>query len=408
MSRPVALHDEFDAGPYPLYDMMRESSPVTFMEEVGGFDAWLVTRYDDVSFCMKKPAIFGHESFWDEPVSMHDPSDAVQKSVVESFSNIMMYKDDSPHSSMRRVLGPPFAPPKVASRRDQVKALCRDLMQRCREKGTFDFAQDFAYLLPSLVVADYLGIPEEDREFVRLLADRFRVVFEPEVQGDARADMLRDVAPLVSYLDDLIARRRAEPQDDFLSALTAIDEVDGGMTTDELRGNLMHLLLAGNETTTNLLSHMAVQLARTPELREIIAADPTRARHFVEETLRFEAPLQIIARKTREPVTIGNTEIPSGAMVALGVGSANRDPARFDDPDRFDLDRDDKAHLSFAVGAHFCIGAPLARLEGQIAAEMLAGEFRDLEIVADAKPEWKPDLISRGFIHLPARSTQSP
>ncbi|AMY18270.1 MULTISPECIES: cytochrome P450 [Nocardiaceae] len=107
-------------------------------------------------------------------------------------------------------------------------------------------------------------------------------------------------------------------------------------------------------------------------------------------------------------MTIGNTEIPSGAMVALGVGSANRDPARFDDPDRFDLDRDDKAHLSFAVGAHFCIGAPLARLEGQIAAEMLASEFRDLEIVADAKPEWKPDLISRGFIHLPARSTQSP
>lgn len=153
---------------------------------------------------------------------------------------------------------------------------------------------------------------------------------------------------------------------------------------------------------------MAVQLARTPELREIIAADPTRARHFVEETLRFEAPLQIIARKTREPVTIGDTEIPSGAMVALRVGSANRDPARFDDPDRFDLDRDDKAHLSFAVGAHFCIGAPLARLEGQIAAEMLASEFRDLEIVADAKPEWKPDLISRGFIHLSARSTQSP
>lgn len=398
MSQLTILDEQYDTGPYGFYTQLREQTPVFEFEEMG---AWVVTTYEDVTSCLKRPELFSHESFWDEPVSRHDSTDPAQAYVVDSFSHIMMYKDGNPHTAMRKAIRGPFAPPKVRSRRPQVENICRDLLRECRDKGTFDYAKDFADRLPSMIVADYLGIPVEDREFVRTLSDRFRVVFEPELDGDERAAMLLDVAPLVAYLDELIVRRRTTPQDDYLSALAGIKEEDGGMTTDELRGNLMHLLLAGNETTTNLLSHMFVQLSRTPDMRDDIAADPDYASAFVEEALRFEAPLQLIGRKTTADVEVGGVTIPAGSMVGLGIGSANRDPKRFDRPDEFDPTREDKAHLSFASGAHFCIGAPLARLEGAVAAEMLAGEFSDLR-VADATPEWKPDLISRGYLQLPA------
>ena len=399
MTQTVELGPAYTAGPYEFYAELRKQGPVFFSEDM---NAYLLTRYADVSWALKHPAIFSHESFWDEPVSRHNPDNSGESHIVNRFSNMMMYKDGAAHSRMRRMHGKTFTPPQVRSRRPEVEEMCRSLLTQAREKGSFDFVHDFAAPLPSMVIADYLGIPQSDREWVCELADRFSTVFEPPLDGPERSAMLHDVVPFVDYLDRLITERRRNPQDDFISQLAAVGEGDG-MTHEELHGNLMHLTVAGNETTTNLLQHMIVQLTRDPDVRAQMADDPDLIRSFMEETLRYEAPIQILGRKTAEEVTIGEHTIPAGAVVGLGVGSANRDEERFPQPDVFDPRRTENAHLSLAVGPHFCIGAPLARLEGTVALEMLTGEFKDLIVDTDVAPQWKPDMLLRGYTKLGVR-----
>lgn len=391
----------FHADPYPLYAQLRAHAPILWMEDLG---AWLVTRYEDIARCIKDPATFSHDSFYDEPVCRHDASDPRQAYVIDSFSHMMMYRDGDEHTRMRRQSNRTFTLPEVRARRPRIEQICRTLLQRCRQQGTFDYAQQFAILMPSMVIADYLGIPAEDRDEIRELADKFSVVFEPGLADDDRHQMLINTVPMVTYLDELIAARRAKPAADFVSHLVGIAEADGAMTTDELRGNLMHLLVAGNETTTNLLEHLIGQLSRSPKMRSEISGHPDRINDYLEETLRYEAPIQVIARKTTTDVTVAGQPIPEGALVGLVVGSANRDEYKFPDPDRFDPARSGKAHLSFALGPHFCLGAPLARLEGTIALELLTSEFNDLIVDDGVEPVWKPDLLLRGYSHLQVRA----
>ena len=396
-----AQDSEFHADPYPMYSQLRAHAPVLWYEDMG---FWLLTRYRDVAAAIKNPRIFSHESFQAEPVSRHDPADSRQAYVVDSFSNIMMYKDGEAHARMRRQSNRTFTPGEVGARRAFIERLCQDLLEQCRDEGSFDYAQRFAIALPSMVIADYLGVAPEDRDEIRELADQFSVVFEPFLSEHERTQMLLGSVPLVEYFDKIITDRRQKPKDDFVSLLAGVSEDDGGMSNDELRGNLMHLIVAGNETTTNLLEHLIVQLTQFPELRTAIRDDPEMNKHFIEETLRYEAPIQIVGRMTTTDVEIEGVTIPQGGLVALVVGSANRDEAKFPQPDTFDPTRKDKAHLSFGQGSHFCLGAPLARLEASVALELLSGEFRDLVVDTDAAPTWKPDQLLRGYTHLQVRS----
>lgn len=391
----------FQVDPYPVYAQLREHSPVFYNEATR---SWVVTRYYDIVECLKRSDLISHDQFWDEPVSRHDRSDPRQAYVVNTFSHMMMYKDGQAHARMRKQSNRTFTPPQVKARRPKIERICRTLLEECRERGTFDYAHDFAQPLPSIVIADYLGIPQQDRQWIRALADRFAVVFEPLLTDPQRTEILINTVPMVDYLFELIDTRRRQPGDDFVSLLLAIGPEDGGMTNVELCANLMHLLVAGNETTTNLLEHMIVQLTRFPQMRADIKGDPEKIKAFMEETLRYEAPIQIIARKTTAEVTLYGQQISPGSLVAFVLGSGNRDEARFPDPDIFDPTRADKAHLSFASGAHFCIGAPLARLQGTLALEMLTTEFDDLIVDPDGEPQWKPDMLLRGYRHLPARA----
>ncbi|ORC04408.1 cytochrome P450 [Mycobacterium persicum] len=358
-----AVDQNFQVDPYPVYAQLREHTPIFYNEETR---SRVVTRYHDIVECLKRSDLISHDQFWDEPVSRHDRSDRRQAYVVNAFSHMMMYKDGQPHARMRKQSNRTFTPPQVKARQPEIERICRTLLEECRERGRFDDAHDFAQPLPSIVIADYLGLPQQDRQWIRALADRFAVVFEPLLSDPERTEILTSTVPLVDYLFELIDTRRRQPGDDFVSLLVAIRQEDGGMTDVELCANLMHLLVAGNETTTNLLEHMIVQLTRFPEMRADIESDPEKIRAFMEETLRYEAPIQIIARKTTDEVTLYDQQILPGSLVAFVLGSGNRDEARFPDPDTFDPTRADKAHLSFASGAHFCLGAPLARLQGNL------------------------------------------
>lgn len=252
-----------------------------------------------------------------------------------------------------------------------------------------------------MVIADYLGIPTKDRSEIRELADRFSLVFEhfwPETQ---RAEMLVGTVALCDYLDDLIRARRKDPQDDVISLLANRDENDGGMTLDEIRGNLTHLLVAGNETTTNLLGHLITALSEHPEVRARIQQNSDLIKPCVEEALRYEAPIQIIGRKLTRDLTVHGCNMPAGALIALVVGSANRDERRFTNPDVFDIDRPNNQHLSLGAGAHFRLGAPLARLEGAVTTWLLTTEFADLVTDPTGRPAvWKKDQLLRGYIQV--------
>jgi cytochrome P450 len=402
MSDFDATNSSFHADPYPGYAQLRSHSPVLWYPEMG---FWLMTRYADVASALRDPGTFSHESFWDEPVSRHDPDDPRQAYVVQSFSKILMYKDGETHGRMRRQGGKSFAPRVIKDRRAGVERICRALLENCRAKGSFDYAQDFAMILPSMVVADYLGIPAQDREEIRELADRFSVIFEPFLGDGERRDMLVHSAALGEYLDEIIESRRENPRDDVISILVSHGEPDGGMTAEELRGNLMHLLVAGNETTTNLLGHAMVALSRLPDVRARVRADAALAGPFVEEALRFEAPIQLVGRKLTRDLELHGQQMPAGALIALVVASANRDEERFDEPDTFNIDRQANQHLSLGAGPHFCLGAPLARLEGAVAVEMLTQDFNDLVIDDTAPPPtWKDDQLLRGYTHLHVRS----
>lgn len=405
MSTFDAMEAGFHADPYPTYRQLRDNAPVLWYPEMG---FWLLTRYEDVAAAIRNPELFSHESFWDEPVSHHDASDQRQAHVVNSFSQMMMYRDGDVHARMRRQAKHTFAPKQIKRSRESIERICRALLEGCREQGTFNYARDFAMLLPSLVIADYMGIPMADREEIRELVDRFSIVFEPLLPEEDRRAMLIDTVALCDYLDELIVARRKDPQDDFVSLLVNSDESEGKMSVDEIRGNLMHFLIAGNETTTNLLQHLIVVLSERPGVRERISANPDLIGPCVEETLRYEAPIQLTGRKLTRDHTIHGCDVPAGALIGLVIASANHDERKFDHPDVFDIDRpNSNQHHSLGAGQHFCIGAPLARLEGAIATELLTTEFTDL--VTDPSgpaPVWKKDQLLRGYTHLQVTSSR--
>lgn len=398
----VHLFDaEFHADPYPAYAQLRQHAPVL---QYG--DTWLISRYADVAAILKNPILFSHQTFWDEPVGHYDRADARQTLVIQdSFAKIMMYTDGDPHTRMRRHSNRTFTPARVAERRSRIESLCATLLQAGRARDSFDYAQQVALQLPSLVMADYLGIPDADRAHVLEMVERFSAIFEPMAPPEREA-MLIASAPLVDYLDELIAQRWAQPADDFVSHLLSVPPSGGGMSLEEVRGNLMHFLMAGNETTTNLLGHLMVLISQFPRLRAELTGDPAKQSAFIEETLRYEAPITLVARKTTTEVTLGGHTVPEGAMLGLLLGSANRDECKFSDPDVFDPARPDKAHLSFAGGPHFCIGAALARLEAAVALELLTGEFADLTVDTTTPMQFKPDLLSRGYSHLQVHTTR--
>jgi cytochrome P450 family 109 len=218
---------------------------------------------------------------------------------------------------------------------------------------------------------------------------------------DDRSHALQRSAGLSRYLDEVCEQRRRNPQDDLISTLVVAQEDEVGLTDDELRGMLLHLLVAGNETTTALLGHLLVALEADPVLRADLRGRPDLVVGAVEEALRFEAPIQFLTRQTTRELELHGQTVPSGALVSLVLGSANRDPERFANPDAFIADRDDNQHASFGWGPHFCIGAPLSRLEGQIVVDLLANDFADVARTAEPGV-LKPDQLIRGYRVLSA------
>jgi cytochrome P450 len=377
--------------PYPTYARLRAESPVFYNEEL---DFFAYSRHADVLAAFRDVDRYSNAN----GVSL-DPA-AYGPNAYKAMSFLAM--DPPRHTRMRSIVGKSFTPRRVAEMEDRIRALAVTHLTPALASGTFDFVGDFAGLLPMDVISDLVGVPPSDRAEIRRLADL--LVHREDGINDVPPEGVEAALLLAGYYADMIADRRAHERDDLTWSLLQV-EVDGDrLTDDEMISFLFLLVVAGNETTTKLLSNAWYWGWRHPEQRAKPLADPARVTDWVEETLRYDTSTQMLLRVTRQPVTVQGVDIEADRRVLLLIGSANRDEAVFKDPERYDLDRDTQPLISFGGGRHFCMGAMLARLEARVALTELASRVSSYEV--DPGGIGRVHSINvRGFANLPTTVT---
>ena len=377
--------------PYPVYRQLRETEPAYQTSFTGpGGGMWLITRYADVAALFKE----AHYS--------NDMSRIIPKDQLLPLSNALIFRDPPDHTRLRSLVNQAFTAKRVRDLEPRIAAIADELLERVRPQGTMDFVADFATVLPSTVIADLLGVPNEDRaqfqawsDAIASGSDNHRATPE-ELQAQREGGMA-----FINYFQRLLDERRRHPQDDFLTGLLNARDVHDRLSEDELLDTCSLILLAGYETTVRLLGNGLFTLLRHPDQLELLRQRPTLLPHAIEEMLRYESPVQqAIMRVTTEPVEIGGRRIEAGQMLSAVIGAANRDPAQFPNPDRFDITREPNRHLAFGFGIHFCLGAPLARAEARVGFARLFEQMPALRLV---KPEadWSPNTRVRGLQSLP-------
>ncbi|MFF1337675.1 cytochrome P450 [Streptomyces sp. NPDC058290] len=389
----------FVADPFPLYRQLREDGPVRRTVIAGGLEAWLVTRYED-----------GLAALSDSRLSsdVRDASDTrilrqLPATERESMLSNMLRSDPPDHTRLRRLVSKAFTAHRVAGMRPRIQVITDRLLDAVVPAGRAELVADFALPLPVAVISELLGVPVDERHDFQHWTDRMirrgPELPDPAVVNEAWQHMR-------GYVTELIRDKRAHPGDDLLSALVTARDEEQQLTEDELVAMVFLLLAAGYITTVNLIGGGIAMLLAHPGQLDLLRSDPELLPGAIEEFLRYDGPVSPgIARFAREDVEIAGVTIPRGATVLIGSAVADRDPARFPDPDRLDITRQDNAHLGFGHGIHYCLGAPLARLEGQIA---IGTALRRLPGLALAVPpdeiSWRPGGL-RGPQSLPVTFT---
>jgi cytochrome P450 len=375
--------------PYPRYERLRSISPVVRADD----GAVVVTRYADCAAVVRDGRL-GHMPP-DMLAFLGLPDWADHPALRQLFTSILTMNPPD-HTRLRRLVSSTFTARRVQALRPAIEAIVDDLLDRM--VGEADFVDAFAFPLPVNVIGELLGVPEPDRaQFQTLIRDWSQIleIITPEVL--AVADPA--AATVRAYLAELVSLRRREPGPDLISALVAAEEEGDRLTADELLTMAALLFAAGFETTTNLLANGLVAVLGNPAQAGLMHRDPVTA---VEELLRFDTPVQLVSRVAYEPVELGGVTVDAGERVVAYIGAGNRDPERFADPDRLDLARGDCAPLSFGGGIHYCLGAPLARLEAQVAFPALLRRFPQIELAGT--PERRDSLAIRGFVRLPMQT----
>jgi cytochrome P450 len=377
--------------PYPTYARLRSEAPVFYNEEL---DFYAYSRHSDVLAAFRDVDRYSNAF----GVSL-DPA-AFGPNAHKAMSFLAL--DPPDHTRMRSIVGKSFTPRRVAEMEDRIRALALAHLAPALEAGQFDFVSDFAGLLPMDVISDLVGVPPSDRAEIRRLADL--LVHREDGINDVTPEGMEAALYLAGYYADMIADRRSHERDDLTWALLQV-EVDGDrLTDDEMISFLFLLVVAGNETTTKLLSNAWYWGWRQPDQGAKPLADPVQVPKWVEETLRYDTSTQMLLRVTRQPVTVQGVDIDEGQRVLLLIGSANRDEAVFENPERYDLDRDTQPLISFGGGRHFCMGAMLARLEARVALTELMSRVGSYEVDPDGLVRVH-SINVRGFANMPTKVT---
>lgn len=390
----------FREDPYPLLRALRERGRVE-RDVVGVF---LLGHHADVNAGLRDNALSREP--WRSPAWGAVRPFVADSALERTTTQWMLFNDPPKHTRLRRLVNGAFKPPVIEALRGRIAAVADELLAALPAAGsgqTFDLMSGLAQPLPVRVICDVLGLPASDFAQTKAWSDALALIVEPVMHKAWRVAAASAADELVAYLRAQVATSRAAPRDDLLGALVrAHDEGDAasGLSDDELLGNLVLLFVAGHETTTNLLGNGMLCLLRHPEELARLRADPAALLpRACAEMLRYEGPVNMVARHTVQPYAVGDTVVPPGQVLFFMLGAANRDPAVFADPDRFDIERTPNPHLGFGAGIHYCVGAPLARLEAEIAFDRLLARYPRLE-PADAAPRWRPLINLRGLERL--------
>ena len=393
---------DFIADPYEDYAELRRSAPVLYDEAT---DHWLVSRYEDVDALLRDRR-FGrtylHTATHEEmgrptPPDWHAPFwDLINAGILDM--------EPPDHTRVRSLVSKAFTPRFVEGLRPRVQAIVDELIDGIADAGEVDLLPTFAEPLPVTVIAEMLGVPPADRHLLRPWSGDIVKMYELNPPVSSQEDAVRACVEFSGYLRELARERRARPRDDLISRLVQVIEQGERLTEDELVGTCVLLLNAGHEATVNstLLGWWA--LFRHPDRLKELRTDPGLLPSAIEELLRFQTPLPMFERWVLEPFELHGVQVPKGAELGLLFDAANRDPEIFDRPDELRLDRKPNPHLTFGAGIHFCLGAPLGRLELQVSFRSLLDRFPELELVEE--PRFKPNYIIRGLDGLRVRAQE--
>ncbi|MEU3196883.1 cytochrome P450 family protein [Streptomyces sp. NPDC006996] len=386
------LADDLITRPYDVYQGLRTASPVHRITGTDGQPAWLVTRFDDVRAGLADPLLSLDKTHARE-------GNYRGLSLPPALDANLLNMDPPDHTRLRRLVGKAFTQRRVEQLRAPIRATADQLLDALGADGTTDLITAYAAPLPITVICDLLGVPASHRRDFRSWTTAL-IAPDPARPYEAK----EAIVAMLGFFTELMAHKRREPADDLLCDLIAVRDTEGDrLTEDELMSLAFLILFAGYENTVQLIGNGILALLQHPDQMVLLRQDPSRIPAAVEEFARFEGPaLLAIRRFAIEDVTIGGVRIPAGETVLLSLSAANRDPDRFLDPDRLDLGRDAGGHLALGHGIHYCLGAPLARAETEIALAALLERFADLELTGN-EPRWRPSLRARGLLELPVR-----
>ena len=387
----------FKANPFPFYAQLRAEAPVFPVKLPTKQRAWLITRYDDVLNTLKDErfAKDRHNAMTPEQLKKFPWVPPMFKPLERNMLDL-----DSPdHTRLRALVHKAFTPRLIEQMRDQVQALTNELLNRVEPNGGMDLIADYALPLPLTMIGRILGVPAEDNH-------KFHRWTKTLISAGTNRNLfvlIPSVMRFMGYLKRLIKQRRAYPKDDLITALVQAKDGSDQLSEDEILAMILILLIAGHETTVNLIGSGLLALLEHPDQLAKLRSEPALIKTAIEELVRFACPVEMATeRYAREDITIAGTTIPRGELVMAVIGSANRDPNYFDNPDALDITRTNNKHLAFGHGSHFCLGASLARLEGQIAISTLVQRLPNLRLnIAPEQIRWRGTFVLRGLEALP-------
>jgi cytochrome P450 len=389
---------EVIADPYAYFRHLCEEDPVHWNEKYG---VWIITRYDDVVWLVRHPEFFSSDVIKRDPREPYPPiqeSDLGMFNFVRAFFGDFFIQHDRPeHTAMRKVVHGYFTPKSMEKWRSLVQSAITDLLDAAEAQGRMDVMRDFATPLPLLVIAQMLGMPWQDRKFLRELSEK--LIFIGRGEPDRMQPTGEAIHGLVEYLSPIVEERLARPGDDLLSVL-ASGEARGVYTRHEVLANAVLLLLAGHETTINLICNGTLAFLRHPDQWALLQSNPALTERATEECLRYDPPVKSLGRLAVQDIDLGGKSIRALDRARWFITSANRDPHKFPAPDKFDITRDPNLHIAFGSGIHHCLGATLARVEGQEAFKALVQRFPALHLETE-ELEYQPSITFRSLKSLP-------
>lgn len=397
----------FYTNPYPVFSSLRDEAPVYWHR---ASRTWLVTRYDDVDFVLRSPKLFSNYGFQNAYFENLLPELRAAAPTLElrGRSPSLLTSDPPAHTRLRRLLNIVFSPKAIEGLRPRVQALVQQLLEDSNDKDVIDFVASLAHPLPAMLIADIMGVPREDHDvFKKVSGDLLDFMNRPNPNAELTVEFARkadnSLACLRDYLRGIMADRRRNPRNDVISVLSQADFDGDRLTEEELLSNMVLFLIAGHETTTSLIANGILLFARHPDQLHAVRSQRELMIPAIEEIMRFESPVQRQRRIVAQDMELGGASLHKGQQLEVLLGSANRDRSRWENPDRFDIRRKPVPHIAFGKGIHFCIGAPLSRLESQVVFNDLLNRFSTFDVPTGWEPPWMANTNLRKPNALPVK-----